>query len=661
MTGTIMRLKVFMTEKPSYEEMEERIKFLEKQADLRLSSGQKDRIARKNHKRFLKFLPYPVLVRDDKGLVSYINPAFTHTFGWTLEELKGKKSRQYIPDLLQKELSQKILDLPPKKNVLRLNTKRLTKEGKTLDVRMRVGIDRDENNQPAGMIIVLRDVTMEKRINRDRSAMNRISQALPQYPELHNLLHYVSMEIKELLGTEGANVILLDETQKEFYFLSAVHDDPSTQERIKKIRFPVDELLAGQVIKTGKPVMLASVPDNQTLHQNRDAKIGYKVKNVLIVPLRIKERIIGVITADNKRQGEFDKTDLEILNTIASTVALSTENAGVSEELRKANEELKSLNAAKDKMISHLSHELKTPVAILLSSFKILSKKLNLLPEKNWEQTLERIKRNLDRIIGIEDEVYDILEKKSFIHKNIFSLIFDQCEDTIEALIAEEIGEKGVICKVRKKLDDIFSSRDLVIKQVYLNLFVQDRFEKLGPLFAHRNVETSVRLKSSTPIEMPLDPLEKIVDGLIRNAIENTPDGRKIDIIVHDKGKGVELIVQDQGFGLTQEAQKRIFEGFFTPQATMNYSSKRPYDFGAGGKGADLLRMKIFSERYNFKIKMTSRRCERLPNDSDICPGSIEKCREKKGPQCNGSTLVSIFFPFPGPRPVTKSDNYRSL
>ena len=121
-------------------------------------------------------------------------------------------------------------------------------------------------------------------------------------------------------------------------------------------------------------------------------------------------------------------------------MAISIENAGVSEALQKANQELTGLNAAKDKMISHLSHELKTPVAILLSSFKVLSKKLTHLPEKEWKPTLDRIHRNLYRIIGIEDEIYDIVEKKSFLHKRLFSLIFDQCEDAIETLIAEEIG-----------------------------------------------------------------------------------------------------------------------------------------------------------------------------------------------------------------------------
>lgn len=153
------------------------------------------------------------------------------------------------------------------------------------------------------MIIVFRDVTMERRINRNRSAMNRINQVLPQYPELRKLMQYASVESKELLGTEGANGILLDENQKEFYFLSVVHDDPTTQERIKKIRFSIDEFIAGQVVKTGNPVMMNSLPDNHRLHLNRDEKIGHKVKNVMVVPLRTKERIIGVITADNKKEG----------------------------------------------------------------------------------------------------------------------------------------------------------------------------------------------------------------------------------------------------------------------------------------------------------------------------------------------------------------------
>jgi len=262
------------------------------------------------------------------------------------------------------------------------------------------------------MILVSRDVTMEKRFNRNREAMTRISQMLPQYPDLRKLLFFINTEIKTLLETESANTILLDEAQKEFYFLSAAHDDPATRERIDNTRFSVDELLSGQVVKTGKPIIVNDLSEGQDQYKSRDRKIGYKIRNVLLVPLRTKDRIIGILAADNKKTGDFDNTDLETMNTISATVALSIENARVTRELRKAYEEVKGLNSAKDKMISHLSHELKTPVAILLSSFKILSKKMSEIPEETWKPTMERIRRNLDRIIGIENEVYDIVEKK---------------------------------------------------------------------------------------------------------------------------------------------------------------------------------------------------------------------------------------------------------
>lgn len=636
-----------MVQKTTYEELVLRINSLEKEVLTVKEALLIKTVEKENHQRFLKFLPYPVLVRDAQERITYLNPAFTKTFGWTLKELKGKIGKQYVPDSLKTELNDKIKMLPYSKSVLQFSTKRLTKNGDLLDVIIRIGVDRDKNNNPDGVIIVLKDVTMEKRINRNRVAMNRISQVLPQYPGLKKLLFYVNTEIKELLGVDSANTILLDEAQKEFYFFSTTYDDPTTRERIEKTRFAIDELMSGQVVKTGKPLIINDPSNDRHLYELRNRKIGYKIKNLLLVPLKNKDRIIGILSADNKKTGDFDETDLETLNTISTTVALSIENARVSRELRKAYEELKSLNRAKDKMISHLSHELKTPVAILLSSFKILSKRLADLPEKTWQPTMERVRRNLDRIIGIEGEVSDIVEKKEFFHHKIFSRILEQCRDEFEALIAEETGEKGIITKVGRKIEDIFSTRDLVIQDIFLNRFVEKRIEAIKPDIAHRNISLITRLKSSSPIRMPADPLRKTVDGLIRNAIENTPDGRKIEILVHQKGNGMQFVVKDYGIGLTREAQKRIFEGFFSTQETMNYSSKRPFDFNAGGKGADLLRMKIFSEKYNFKISMTSQRCRRIPKNKDSCPGSIQECKKIQGPECNGMTTVTCFFPFP--------------
>jgi hypothetical protein len=91
-----------------------------------------------------------------------------------------------------------------------------------------------------------------------------------------------------------------------------------------------------------------------------------------------------------------------------------------------------------------------------------------------------------------------------------------------------------------------------------------------------------------------------------------------------------------------------IFESYITTRETMQYSTRKPYDFNAGGKGFDLLRMKIFSERYNFRIDMTSSRCSFIPGDEDICHGDIRKCshcRTEKDCLNSGGTSVVIRFP----------------
>ena len=617
---------------------------IEKEIKQNSKDAKRDYTARKDYKRFLQFLPYPVLVRDANELITFLNPAFTKTFGWTSEDLKGKNENRCIPHSLRDEIYDKIKALPHK-NILQLNTQRLTKDGKLRNVVIRIGVDKDKENNPGEMIIVLKDTTMEIRNKRNRDTIIRISQALPQYPDLKKLLFYVNTEIKDLLGTQGANVILLDKTQKKFYLVSAAHDDPDTRERIEKIKFSIDELLSGQVVKTGKPIIVNNFSDSPHKYSSRDQKIGYEIKNVLLVPLRIKNRIIGILAADNKKTGDFDNTDLESLNTIAATVALSIENARVSRRLRKAYEEVQGLNKAKDKMISHLSHELKTPVAILLSSFKILTKRLTDIPENRWKPTMERIERSLNRIIGIEDEVYDIVENKEIFHNKIFSLILEQCQDEFESLIAEETGETAVIARIRQKIEDIFTTRDPVIQDIILSDFVEKRVEALKSDMAHRKINLITKIKPTSTIKIPAEPLRKTVDGLIKNAVENTPDGGVIKIFVNQKEKEIQFIVKDHGIGLTKEAQKRIFEGFFITQETMDYSSKQPFDFNAGGKGADLLRMKIFSEKYNFKISMTSKRCQSIPDNKDKCPGSMEECQKQAKSACGGETIVICSFP----------------
>jgi len=62
-----------MIQKPTYEQLELQIKTFEKQIENAKDSDQSTRDARRDYKRFLQFLPYPVLVRDANELITYLN------------------------------------------------------------------------------------------------------------------------------------------------------------------------------------------------------------------------------------------------------------------------------------------------------------------------------------------------------------------------------------------------------------------------------------------------------------------------------------------------------------------------------------------------------------------------------------------------------------
>jgi signal transduction histidine kinase len=385
------------------------------------------------------------------------------------------------------------------------------------------------------------------------------------------------------------------------------------------------------------------------LYPERDKKFGFHFSNYVLVPLKSSDRMIGVLAAFNKTRGGFDQSDVELLGMIAGTVSLSVENARFSEELKTAYRELTSLDRAKDKAINHLSHELKTPVSIFSGTLSVLAKKLEALPEKTWKQSMSRAQRNLDRVREIQNEVNDIIQGKQDKTYHFFSFIVDQCSDLLSTIIEDEMGETPVIELVRNRINEIFHTKETTPEKILLDNYVKERLETLAPLFIHRQVEINPHLHSIPSLYIPREPLQKIVDGLIRNAVENTPDQGKIDVIVRKhEDEGVALVVTDYGVGITSDHQQRIFEGFFATQDTATYSSKKPFDFNAGGRGADLLRMKIFSERYHFKLRMTSSRCRFIPDKKDLCPGDIHACPFcVKNEDCyhSGGSSFSLIFP----------------
>ncbi|NQT56052.1 MAG: sensor histidine kinase [Desulfobacteraceae bacterium] len=240
------------------------------------------------------------------------------------------------------------------------------------------------------------------------------------------------------------------------------------------------------------------------------------------------------------------------------------------------------------------------------------------------------------------------MKDKQFATPALLSLLLEQCADELQSMVAEKLGEGQIVESIKNRILEIYGPRESPVSIIELDTFVENRLAALNELFAHRQIDLVTRLDQAPALWIPEDVLQKVVDGLIKNAIENTPDHGKIEITVEKKGDGTEMVVSDCGVGVTEDHQSRIFEGFFSTQETLSYSSKRPFDFNAGGKGADLLRMKIFAERFHFNISMESTRCRFISESNGNCPGNIEHCSHcSEIIDCypSGGTAFTVYFP----------------
>jgi PAS domain S-box-containing protein len=258
----------------------------------------------------------------------------------------------------------------------------------------------------------------------------------------------------------------------------------------------------------------------------------------------------------------------------------------------------KSLERVRRKAVDHLSHELKTPLSIIQASVEQLGRED--LTRDKLSKNLARVKRNLSRLTAIQKAVEEILTPVEVNPAPIDAVPFFH----------------EVLDELRRKM-------------------------------SHRSVSLKLRAQ---PIQTQLlDPnlLQIVVETLVKNAVENSPDEGEVTVSFERVPTGLLLQVQDHGVGIPVSELDFIFEGFHHTQDTDDYSSKLPFDFNAGGKGLELLRLKVLAEEGIFDISFESRQCEYISAGQGQCPGRISACPHVPGTQgCkeSGGTVFSVLF-----------------
>lgn len=184
-----------------------------------------------------------------------------------------------------------------------------------------------------------------------------ISQSLHQFFNLEELLTYIIFRAKEIMDAETAAVLLHDPSRDELFFRCTEGNPREGAAKLKDIRFPAHEGIAGSVFKSGIPELIADVAADKRHYKAVDHETRFDTKSMVAVPLQTRGRVIGVLEACNKKHGTFDERDVDLMMTVAGIIAMALDNARIHAELQRAYEELQFIDKAKDNLLESTKEE----------------------------------------------------------------------------------------------------------------------------------------------------------------------------------------------------------------------------------------------------------------------------------------------------------------
>ncbi len=136
-----------------------------------------------------------------------------------------------------------------------------------------------------------------------------------------------------IMDAEAGSLLLLDEPAQELYFEVALGEKG---EGVREIRLKVGQGIAGYVAQTGEPVIINDCQNDPRLAKQADKKSGFVTRNMVCVPVKARDKLLGVLQAINKKDGGlFSDEDLQDFVSLGHQVGIAIENANLYEEISK--------------------------------------------------------------------------------------------------------------------------------------------------------------------------------------------------------------------------------------------------------------------------------------------------------------------------------------
>ena len=379
------------------------------------------------------------------------------------------------------------------------------------------------------------------------SALHAIGLVTSSTLDMERLIDSVLEAIVRHLGYDRAKLFLVDAHQQALVHgrVAGAPEDIDAQLRTMHIPLREEGGFLARVALHGEPVL---VEDMQRVRDHAHGSLMdlLGTRSLVAVPLKVQDRILGVLSVDNSRTARtLTEADQRLLTTVANQVATAIANAlayqqieqlnvGLEEKvqertealrlqqetLQEMNLQLEIANRHKSEFLANMSHELRTPLNAVIGFSEVLLEKM--FGDLNAKQA---------------EYLDDILSSGKY----LLSLIND-----ILDLSKVEAGkldlELGVVA-----LRQLLEGSLVMVKERAL---------------AHG---IALSLDMSNDLDTIIGDerkIKQILFNLLSNAVKFTPDKGQVGIKVTRAGDVVQIAVWDTGVGIALEDQQRIFEEF---------------------------------------------------------------------------------------------------
>lgn len=355
------------------------------------------------------------------------------------------------------------------------------------------------------------------------------AEVLLSTDEPHAILRGLLGKIGPPLGVDTYFNYMVDDTGDALRLTSCVGIPEETARSIERLAF--GQHICGTVAMHRQSIVVAHVQQSDDPKAQLAKSFGLRA--YACNPLMSENLLLGTLSFASRTRDQFDPDDLAVLQTISHYVAAAYERQRLLNDLRESDRR-------KDEFLAMLSHELRNPLAPILTAVQLL--RLQLGESGLQQQAFTIIERQLKQLVRLVDDLLDVSRVST-----------------------------GRIHLQREQLD--------------LRAIVKGGVETVRLLIEQRRHTLDVHLPPS-PIWIDGDPtrLEQVVVNLLNNAAKYTDEGGHIWLNLQQEGNEAVLQVRDSGVGIAPELMPHIFDLFTQAERSLARSQ------GGLGIGLNLVR-----------------------------------------------------------------------